>query len=124
MSDKVLGKILEVNGSYVLQTSGVGKKVETLQVGPAAEKDKYAQLVGKEVEVVLSEPVRSVVAIIGKQVLPSIRCVIIMCYKPVSDLIPTIDPKIIAPMIEQFEREGIISKANANKLREQASRPM
>jgi hypothetical protein len=108
---KVLGKIVEVNGNYVLQTSGIKKagKAETIQVGTAADKDKYAKLVGQEVEVILSEPTQSVVGILGK----AIR---IICYIPPVNYMQSADWNIIKPIVAQLVSQGILSQANADKI--------
>jgi len=121
----VKGTIREIDGQYFLQTSGVvnAKKKELIQIGSAAEKDKYANLIGKPVEVVLSEPVRSIIAIIPNpdDITPPrprpFPCYLIMCYIPVPWMKAIIrDEKLIMPLAEQFLNEGVLSKANFDRV--------
>jgi hypothetical protein len=115
---KELGTIVEVKGEYFLQTSGLsapGKK-DLVLVGSTAEKESFAGLVGKEVEVVLSEPVRSVIAIVGKST-PTAKLVKILCYKPRDDIIGAlVDQRAVESLASQFLKEGILSQANYNKI--------
>lgn len=121
----VKGTIREIDGQYFLQTSGVinTRKKELIQIGSAAEKEKYTNLVGKQVEVVLSEPVRSVLALIPNpdEITPPrprpFPCYIIMCYIPAPWIKLFVrDEKLITPLAEQFLNEGILNKANYDKI--------
>jgi hypothetical protein len=121
----VKGTIREIGGQYFLQTSGLvnAKKKELIQIGSTAEKEKYASLVGQQVEVVLSEPVRSIVALIPNpdEISPPrprpFPCYLIMCYIPAPWFrVFMRDEKLITPLAEQFLNEGILSKANYDKV--------
>ena len=116
---KIVGTIVEAKGGYFLETSGLRapRKKETVQIGSATQKAAFANLVGQEVEVILSEPIRSVIAVIGKQIPPSkAKCYIILCYKPVDGFMRAVDQKMIEPLAMQFYREGILSEANYKKV--------
>ena len=113
------GTIVELKGEYFLQTSGVGApgKTETIRVGSAADKTKFASLVGQKVDVILSEPVRSVVAIVGESKTGPFKKVRILCYKPIPDLrTAIIDEAIVNQWTKQLVNEGILSEAAGKKL--------
>lgn len=70
------GKITAAEGRYFLETEGQRLELPTAALGEAA-----AELVGKEVEVLLSEPVRNIVALVPRR--PRVP---IICYVPVPDV--------------------------------------
>jgi len=117
MSEKK-GTIVEVHGEFFLQTSGVGArgKKEMLKIGSAADKDKFAGAVGQKVGVILSEPVRSVVAVVGEPEGPFKR-IRILCYIPVPDLFYRVfDQNLINQLTKQFVDQGIISETVGKKI--------
>ena len=124
MSEKILGTIVEVEGNYFLQTSGekAARKKEMVKLGSATEKATYSKLVGQKAEVILSEPVRSVVAIAVTPKRPEFKCYFILCYIPVPfRVLPVMDRELIAPLAQQFLQEGILSKETFNKVMNMAN---
>ena len=131
MSEKRSGIIVEVEGDYFLQTSGVrtAKKTkreqkEMIKIASAAEKEKYSKLVGQKAEVILSEPVRSVIGIAVEPKYPlGFPCYFILCYIPVPWFwnVPIIDKELLQPLANQFLEEGILSQENFNRVMNIAS---
>lgn len=129
VSEKLLGKIVEIDGDYFLETSGVKaatrkerarREKDLIKIGSAGEKARYAKLVGQKAEVILSEPIRSVIGIAVEPKLPDDRfpCYFILCYIPVPWFwrLPIMNKELIAPLAKQFLEEGILSQENFNKV--------
>lgn len=134
MSEKKVGTIIEVEGDYFLQTSEVRavrkkerahEQKEMIKIGSAAEKERYSKLVGQKAEVILSEPVRSVVGIAVKPIRPiGFPCYFILCYIPVpwwQWILPVLNKEMIEPLAQQFLQEGILSQENFNRVMDAAS---
>ena len=121
----MMGTIVEVEGDYFLQTPGVrtARKKEMVKIGSMAEKEKYSKLVGQRAEVILSEPVRSVIAIAVKpDEAVEFKCYLILCYIPNPLWIfPLMNRELIKPLAEQFLKEGILSQENFDRVMDAAS---
>ncbi len=108
--EKHVGKVIHDGGRFFVQT---GEARTELPVGLVADEKQLQKLVGKEVNVLFSEPTRFIVALV-----PTVpRIPRIICYIPLPDAV--FGPSVITAVEEaarlnlanQLLEAGVISQA-------------
>jgi hypothetical protein len=118
MGNQLTGKVAFREGQYYLETEG---KLQVIPVGPHVDSASLKALVGQQVEVVYSEPRSFVVGLVA--VSPTIKRPPILCYIPAPiDLGGLVQEEIRAGLAKQFLDDGVLSKANFEKLGAAAGR--
>ncbi len=114
-----IGKMVYREGKYFVEMEG---RDEELPVGILADEAQFKELMGQQVEVLYSEPVRFVVGVKAK--VPRVRCYYILCYYPrdfwdrrFGSVIPELKENVRIKLADRFLEEGIISQEVHDKLR-------
>jgi hypothetical protein len=113
--ERQIGKVYTEGGRYFLDLNDIRTELPIGMLGDAVRLDK---LVGKEVEVLFSEPIRFVVGIIDNDSGPLRQP--ILCYVPPPDLfrqsVLTLDKAKRVVLAKDLLRAGIISRATQEKI--------
>jgi hypothetical protein len=118
MGNQLTGKVAFREGQYYLETEG---KMQVIPVGPHVDSASLKALVGQQVELIYSEPRSFVVGLVA--VSPTIKFRRILCYIPAPiDLGGLVEEEIRAGLAKQFLNDGVLSKANFEKLGSAAGR--
>jgi hypothetical protein len=112
------GKIVSERGKFFLEA---GRERWELEEGMMIAEQPLPELVGREVEVLLSEPRRYVVGLVAEKLRP-ILCYIPyphpLCYIPADPwLFKGVEDRIRVNLAEKFLEEGLITKEIHEKLR-------
>lgn len=111
MEKPVVGKVVVKNGKYFLEAE---RTLHDLPVGLLVDEEHMKDLVGQEVEVMLSEPQRFVVAILPKRPRVPITCYIPAPWWRISEIV--IDKVAGVRLAKRFLEERVISKEVYEKI--------
>lgn len=104
------GKVIRRDDKFYLVTPG---KEEQFQIAASIDSAQLNELVGKEVELVYSEPRVFVTGIVG---VGTVRPPRIICYFPIDTDLGVIAEDARTAFAQQFLDEGILSKENYERL--------
>lgn len=109
------GKVSFREGQYYLETQG---KQQLIPIGPHVDAANLKALVGQQVEVLYSEPHSFIAGFVAIAPDPAIKFPRrILCYIPAPiDLGGVIQEEIRVGLAKQFLNDGVLSKANFEKL--------
>jgi hypothetical protein len=112
MTEKpVVGKVVAKNGKYFLEAE---RTLHELPAGLLVDETHLKDLVGHEVEVMLSEPQRFVVAILPKRPRIPITCYIPFPWWRNAEIV--IDKVAGVRLAKRFLEEGVINKGVYEKI--------
>jgi hypothetical protein len=106
-----VGTIAFEKGKFYLEVEG---RREEVPPGAVADEAQFKELVGREVEVLYSEPRRVVVGLVARELHP-ILCYVpwprwVTCYLPAIWPIRGVEREVQANLAKQFLEEGYISE--------------
>jgi hypothetical protein len=115
MKERHMGKVIHEEGKFFVVVNDVRSE---LPLGLMADEGKLKQLVGKEVEVLFTEPTRFIIALVPQ--VPRIPRII--CYIPAPDtiygrtVITAVEKAARVNLADQLLEGGIISQAVHDKI--------
>jgi hypothetical protein len=108
------GKVSFRDGQYYLETQ---QKQQLIPIGPHVDPANLKALVGQQVEVLYSEPHSFIAGFVAVAADPAIKFRRILCYIPAPiDLGGVIEEGVRVGLAKQFLKDGVLSKANFEKL--------
>jgi len=107
------GKLVLHEGKYFLETPG---KTRPIELPAQADPTQLKELVGKEVEIVYSEPKVFIAGLIGVPVGATSRPPRIVCYIPAPPEFGLISEELRAGFAKQLFNDGTLSKENYERL--------
>lgn len=108
-----IGKVIFKEGTYFLEAEG---KHHAIPVGANVQTPQLKELVGKQVEILYSEPQSFVVGLVQAGA-TSIRPPRIICYFPADPwAVGVVEEGARAALAQQFLNEGVLSRENFEKL--------
>lgn len=97
-----VGKVIEKQGEFFLETEGK----PALALSPIVDEAQLKEMVGKDVEILYTDPKPSIV---GIKTSLGHRCYFILCYVPI-DIFGKVDDRVTIPVLEASARVRIAEK--------------
>jgi hypothetical protein len=108
------GTVVHKDGNFFLEAEG---KLHAIPVGSDQKSTQLKELVGQKVEVVLSEPISFAIGLVPQNAKPGVRFPRVICYFPADPwAFGVVEEGVRAGLAQQFLSQGILSKANYEKL--------
>lgn len=114
-----IGTVVRDKEKYFLEMIVGRDKKERLPLGSMLDEAQLKELVGKDVEILYSDPKPSVVGILTKMQ----RCYFILCYYPpapwrdtIGTVVPLVDKGVRTQVADKLLNEGVISKEVHGKI--------
>ena len=114
-----VGTVVHTEGKYFLEVGVERAKKEKLPLGSMLDEAHLKELVGKDVEVLYSNPMPSIVGVLTK--LP--HCYFILCYYPpapwkemIGTVVPLVDKGVRTQVADKLLKEGAISEEVHGKI--------
>ena len=108
------GTVVHKDGTFFLEAEG---KLHAIPVGSDLKATHLKELVGKTVEVIRSEPISFAIGLVPQGAKAGIRAPRILCYFPADPwAFGVVEEGARAGLAQQFLSQGVLSKANYEKL--------
>jgi hypothetical protein len=108
------GTVMYKEGTFFLEMEG---KQHVIPVGPHLKATQLKDLLGQKVDVVFSEPISFVIGLVSASAKPGVRPPRVICYIPVDPFaFGVVDEAARRGLAQQFVEQGVLSKANYEKL--------
>lgn len=108
------GTVVHKDGNFFLEAEG---KLHAIPVGSNLKATQLNELVGQKVEVVLSEPISFVVGLVPQNAKLGVHFPRVICYYPPDPwTLGVVEEEARAGLAQQFLSQGVLSKANYEKL--------